>query len=85
MFFTMLFICIIQWPSPVTVLRGLHKMPQQGILAGWGRRMGRKQQNRAPWFGHTVRGAHETALSCGAHNRSGAGFGAVVMLQHPQI
>lgn len=26
-----------------TVLRGLHKMPWQGILAGWGRRISRKR------------------------------------------
>lgn len=88
MFSTMLFICIIQWPPPVvgtgTVLRGHHKMTKQGILAGW-RRMGRQHSKTEIPELATLSEASMKLPSCGAHSRSRAGFGAVLMLQHSQI
>lgn len=84
MFSTMLFICIVQWPRrdrpPVagtgTVLRGLHKMPRQGVLAGGGRRVGGKGSKTDLPESATPSEVSMKLQSCGAHNRSRAGFGA---------
>lgn len=84
MFSTMLFICIVQWPCgdrpPVartgTVLRGLHKMPRQGVLARGGRRVGGKGSKTDFPESATPSEVSMKLHSCGAHNRSRAGFGA---------